>query len=209
VNSTWPLGWTGEVGLDQAIDQVEAWYRRRGRAAWFRLADGLSAPPELAAALTQRGYVSDTPTLTLTRALTPIEADADVSFEAGPGEAFLAPMREDAPSAADYAERRGVLLRTPGPRAFAMLLVDDKPAAVGASVVTGDLAMIFVMRTARWARRRGMARRVLRALMGWGYDQSATTAHLQVEQGNAAAVALYASEGFATAYRYVYWRPRP
>jgi len=176
--------------------------------AWFRLVDGLTAPPELLAALAARDYASDTHTLVMTRALAAGATDPAVVIESSVTEDFLAPMREDAPSAADYAERRDVLLRTPTPRALAMLRDDGRPAAVGAAVVTADLALIFLMRTARWARRRGLARRILRALSGWARDSGARTAYLQVEAANAAAVALYASEGFVTAYSYVYWRPR-
>jgi N-acetylglutamate synthase len=208
VNSTWPIKWTGEVALADAIDHVEAWYARRGRRAWFRLVEGLAAPTELATALAARGYAPDTRTLVMTRALANERGDADVAVDAHPSEAFLEPMREAAPSDADFAERRDVVSRAPAPRAFAILHADRRPAAVGASVASDDLAMIFLMRTAPWARRRGLARRVLRAMTAWAGHNGASTAYLQVEAANGPAVALYQSEGFATAYSYVYWRPR-
>ena len=116
-------------------------------------------------------------------------------------------MRESAPSDADFAERRDVASRAPAPRAFAVLAVDGGPAAVGACVATGELALIFLMRTAPWAQRQGLGRRVLRSLMAWAKANGARAAHLQVEASNGPAVALYAGEGFVTAYSYVYWRP--
>ncbi len=62
------------------------------------------------------------------------------------------------------------------------------------------------MRTAPNARRRGLARQIVRALLAWGAQNGATTGYLQVEKSNDAAVALYASEGFAPQYSYWYWR---
>ena len=208
VNSAWPLAWTGEIGLDEAIDQVEAWYAARRRPAWFRLREDNAAPAELAPALARRGYAPDTPTLVMTCALEPRERDGGVEIEPRPSESFFAPMREATPNAAEYAERSDVARRTPAPRAFASLDIDGRPAAVGASVITGQLALIFIMRTASWARRRGLGRRILGSLMGWACANGATSGYLQVEAANAAAIALYAGEGFVTAYRYAYWRPR-
>jgi N-acetylglutamate synthase len=207
VNAAWPLAWTGEVDLATAIEAVEAWYAERDRPAWFRLAEAGVAPPELAAALAQRGYLPDTETLVMSAALGARPNDDGVVIAPDPGEDFFALMREATPDAGEYAERRDVTLRTPAPRAFAMLKLDDRPAAVGASVITGELALVFIMRTAPWARRRGLARRVLRALMAWAPGNGATTAYLQVEAENTGAVALYRTEGFATTHAYAYWRP--
>ncbi len=208
VNSTWAIGWTGEIALAAAIDRVEGWYAERGRPAWFRLAEGSAAPTELASALAARGYAPDTCTLVMTRALAAERGDAGVAIGTDPSDAFLQPMREAAPSDADFAERRDVVSRAPAPRAFALLGASGRPAAVGASVAVDELAMIFLMRTAPWARRRGLARRVLRSLTAWAQDAGARTAFLQVEASNGPAVGLYESEGFVTAYSYVYWRPR-
>ena len=47
-------------------------------------------------------------------------------------------------------------------------------------------------------RRRGLAQEVLRALVGWGAEQGATTVWLHVETGNRPALALYDGLGFAT-----------
>jgi ribosomal protein S18 acetylase RimI-like enzyme len=207
VNSAWPIGWTGEIGLGAAVERTEAWYAGRGRTAWFRLAEDFTRPPDLAALLAARGYAPDTRTLVMIRALRNEEADPGVALAAAPGEAFFEPMRESAPNDADFAERRDVASRAPAPRAFAVLAVDGRPASVGASVVTGDLALVFLMRTTPWAQRRGHARRVLRSLLAWARAAGARAAHLQVEATNRAAVALYADEGFETAYSYVYWRP--
>jgi N-acetylglutamate synthase len=50
-----------------------------------------------------------------------------------------------------------------------------------------------------------LARRVLRALLAEAKGLGAERAWLQVEADNAAAIALYADEGFEPAYLYRYW----
>lgn len=206
VNAAWPLQLDDEIPFDAQIDEIEGWYRAKGRPAWFRVVE--QAAPELCQALAARGYAPDTPTLVMTGAVGGRSADPDVSIERDPSDDFFAPMREATPDAGEYAERRDVVSRTPRPRGFGMLRLDGRPAAVGASVVTGSLALIFIMRTAPWAQRRGLARRVLRTLLTFAEAHGAESAYLQVEAANAAAIALYESEGFVTAYRYTYWRPR-
>lgn len=56
-------------------------------------------------------------------------------------------------------------------------------------------------------RRRGLARTIMAALLGWGAELGATTAYLQVLGDNAPALALYESMGFTTHHRYAYLTP--
>jgi GNAT superfamily N-acetyltransferase len=58
-------------------------------------------------------------------------------------------------------------------------------------------------------RRRGLARVVMAALLGWGAELGATTAYLQVLGHNEPALALYGSMGFATHHAYAYLTPPP
>jgi ribosomal protein S18 acetylase RimI-like enzyme len=80
----------------------------------------------------------------------------------------------------------------------------------------GDLASGVAAYDADWvgfrsievrpdARRRGLGLAVMDALLGWGAEQGATTAYLQVLADNAPARALYTGLGFVThhAYRYL------
>lgn len=90
------------------------------------------------------------------------------------------------------------------PQAFATALQDGDPVAFARAAVGDGLLGIFHVATMPEARRRGHARRAVKALMAWGRRQGAMRAYLQVQETNAPARALYAELGFREIYRYVY-----
>ena len=85
---------------------------------------------------------------------------------------------------------------------------DGRVVACGQAMLDGELAGIFDMLTDEAARGRGLATRVVAELLSSGRGESATHAFLQVDAGNAAALAVYSRFGFATTYTYHY-RARP
>jgi ribosomal protein S18 acetylase RimI-like enzyme len=62
------------------------------------------------------------------------------------------------------------------------------------------------MRTLPDHRRKGLARRLLAALLAAAREAGALTAWLQVKAANHGALRLYEGMGFAPAYRYLYLR---
>ena len=211
VNSVWPLAWSGETSVDDAIDFSIAWCLANDIAPCFRVSNACYAPSDLPEALKRADFEPDTDTRVMTRELSSAahHDPGDIELTDVPTEEFWLPLHESAPNEADYAERRGIVERVAAPRAFALARADGRPAAVGLGVALDGLIGIFLMRTAPWARRRGFARDIVRALTAWGWEHGAKTAFLQVEVSNEPAVWLYANEGFTTLYRYQYWRPRP
>lgn len=208
VNAVWPLAWNGTVALDAAIAAAGAWYAARNLPLRFKLTAGAAFPPALPEALAAHGLMpGPTRTLIMTR---PLPADAaparPVALHDVMPPAFDAALAAATPDAAELDERRAIARRAPKPSAFAVLNLDGAPCAVGMSACAGDLAGVFVMRTLEQARRKGLARDVLRALLGWAHGQGARAAFLQVEADNAPAVALYESEGFAALTSYCFWR---
>ena len=85
---------------------------------------------------------------------------------------------------------------------WALLTEDGRPAAVGVTAIERRWAGLLGIYVARFARRRGFARRVSQALLAHAHTKGAAHAWLQVEQANAAALPLYAALGFRTAYAY-------
>lgn len=205
VNAAWPLAWTG-ASVETAIDEVEAWYAARGLPARFKLTDGAVAPADLAGTLARRGYEPAMETLIMTAPLPGMLAAPEVTLYAAMPEAFDAALRETARDAAEYEERRAIAARAPKPAAFAMIERAGRAASIGMMAQAGALAGIFLMRTIPDARRQGLARAVLAALLGRAARQGAQNAFLQVECDNAGAIALYASAGFSTLTSYRFWR---
>lgn len=94
-----------------------------------------------------------------------------------------------------------------GPRgASAVVRVDSlgREAGSGVAACDGDWVGFRSIEVAPEHRRRGLALRVMEALLDWGAEQGATTAYLQVLADNAPALALYERLGFTEHHRYRY-----
>ena len=203
INACWPLG-APDRDVDAAILAAEAWLDARGLPPRFKLTDGACAPADLDRKLAARGYAPTKETLVM---LGPTRGEGSdrVVISTTPDDAFQAVFTATAGDPEDGRERLETLRRIPAPARFARLDINNAPAAIGASAIGGGFAGIFGMRTAPDHRRKGLARLVLRALLAEASMLGADRAWLQVEADNAPAIALYADEGFAPAYRYRYW----
>lgn len=203
INACWPLA-APDRDPEAALDAVEAWFAERSLPPRFKLTDGVVAPADLAERLAARGYASCKTTLVM---LGPTggQGDAGVRMSNIPDATYEAVFTATAGDPEDGRERLEALGRIPAPARFARLDIDGAPAAIGASAIGGGYAGIFGMRTVPDHRRKGLARRVLRALLAEARALGADRAWLQVEADNAPAIALYADEGFEPDYRYSYW----
>lgn len=203
INACWPLA-APDREVEAALDATEAWFAERGLPPRFKLTDGVVAPADLAERLAVRGYAPCKTTLVM---LGPTggAGDAAIRVSEAPDATFEAVFTATAGDPEDGRERLEALARIPAPARFARLDIDGVPAAIGASAIGGGYAGIFGMRTVPDHRRKGLARRVLRALLAQAKGLGAERAWLQVEADNAPAIALYADEGFEPGYRYSYW----
>ncbi len=209
VNAVWPLTWTGDASIDEAINAAEAWYAVRGIAPCFKLSDGVFAPANLPAALKARGYAPRTETLVMTgpAAIATTAVAADLTLQTDPAGAFDDVMVATAASQEDLAERRAIIARAPAPKAFAVARRGGDSLAVGMTALApGGLAGVFAMRTDPAARRQGLAQAILSQLAAFAAAHGTHTLFLQVEAANAQAVRLYEKAGFQTAYAYRYWK---
>jgi len=208
-NSVAALGFPEGADLAAAIARVESAYAARGLAPMFHITP-LSAPAELEAVLTARGYVQVCPTSVMIAEIDELSSAAgepgEIRFvDRGDGD-FAALVVDASHSTADGNERLDILSRVPSPHACVLALNDGVPIACGLAVVQDGWAGFFLMRTNSRQRRRGHARRVMGALGAWSKDAGATRGYLQVEDDNLPARALYARAGFRDAYGYRFLR---
>ena len=89
---------------------------------------------------------------------------------------------------------------------FASLADPLGPVAAGTASFSQGWASVHGMRTLERARGRGLAGYALAALAQQAIARGIDRLFLQVDEGNAPALALYQRAGFQTAWRYHYWR---
>ena len=216
-NSVWPNGATGERDVADKVLAAEAFYEARKLPTRYQISPA-AQPVDLDDQLAARGYVAVARTavqiapLTTLLAKTPplrqypaFAIEVAEAFDADWFAAYADFAEEDR---AGFATRREIIQRIGTATGFALLRIDDQPAAVGLGVVEAGWLGIFCMGTAPALRRRGAARAILRTLAIWAQLQGADHAYLQVMDQNNAARPLYASVGFETLYHYHYREQR-
>ncbi|MCM0020245.1 MAG: GNAT family N-acetyltransferase [Tagaea sp.] len=199
--------WPGAGPLAARVDAFEADYRRAGLTPIFRLTP--LAEPGLDDTLAARGYSRFDESLVMTRDLsrTAARGAPGVELEPNPDAGWLDDLARAACAGARETAILARMLAGLVPRAAFVRVKENAAArafAMGA-LEDGHLG-IFEVLTVPEARGRGLARRAIEALFAWAGANGATRAYLQVTDDNAAARALYAYLGFATAYRYHYRR---
>ncbi|MBC2875150.1 MULTISPECIES: GNAT family N-acetyltransferase [Streptomyces] len=200
-NSALPLGRSG-LPLPEAVDRVTAWYHERGLPARVQVTTGDPAEDErLDAGLAARGWTAERYALMRTAALAPVADAAEdvdqVLLSREPDEAWLEMYgRVENPGAA-----RAVLAGGPS-----VWCASVPGAAIGRCVVDGRWAGFAALEVSPEHRRKGLATRVMAALARRALNEGASAAYLQVETGNAGALALYDRLGFTTHHAYHYRR---
>ena len=205
-NSANPLA--GARGATEPlIAGCEALFRRHRLPTIFRLPSLVGG--DVDARLAARGYREEGLSLVLHTGLERLAAarDAEVRLMPRPSPRWFAAMaslqRHSPEQAATYRRIIGVLAI---PAAFAALRAEGEIAALGYGAVHRGLLCYQSLVTDPSRRRRGYAGRIIASLAAWARAEGATGACLEVEAGNAPALALYRRLGFAELYRYQYRR---
>lgn len=198
------------VAFNETLQVVENFYARHGLPAIFRLSPLAGAEPDRA--LDQAGYRKIDRTLVMTASLatsTQASASHEVVIESAASDAWSAGIAEmnNIPSTSRATHDR-MLAAITMPAAFATLIEGETPVAYGLAVAENGVVGLFDIVVAPDARRRGVATKLVAALLEWGQAQRATRAYLQVVADNLPAVALYRKLGFDEQYQYHY-RIRP
>ena len=202
-NSALAVGDPGRP-LPDAVDAVVRWYEDRG----IRPAVMVPSPVggRVTAELRRRGWVPQPAVLVQTAPLGAVPtADGDIRLDPAPSEAWLAVVAANKGSLP--AAARHVLSAVRQVRFARVDARSPAPIAIGRGVVTGDWLGVSLVEVAPEHRRKGIARQVVGALAGWAAGLGARHAYLQVQEHNAAAVALYARLGFTTHHTYTTWNP--
>lgn len=195
-NSVLPLGDPGDVG--RAVDHAERFYTALGLPTVFSM-DAYARPEGLDGFLAGRGYEIVDPTLAMVADIAgPYERDG-VDIAATPSREWL-DVWWSVDGRYDHQLPMAEKILTGVPAGYASL----DGVAVGRGVPQGQWLGIYAMAVAPEARRKGLGRRVLRALLAWGRDQGCDRAYLVVVERNAPARAMYEAEGFVRAGAYHY-----
>jgi len=189
------------------IEAVEAPFRERGRPPVWRLTP--LAPFGMADRLKARGYRPIERSLLQRCPLHDgFRGDAAVEIAARPTTAWLDAFASYSPVKPEHRETMQRMLQAIAqPAGFAFVRHEGRPMAMAIGAVEDDHMGLFDVLVMPEARRQGLARRVTESLYAWAWARRARFAYLQVVATNAAAMPLYAAQGFRTVYEYEYLIP--
>jgi ribosomal protein S18 acetylase RimI-like enzyme len=200
-NSALPLGDSGQP-LADAVAACVAFYQARGLPP--KITVPLPVRRDVADHLSAAGWFAQPMVLVQAAPINPAEPITDgVEMMDAPTPDFLDRLSgwKSAlpPAALD-------VLTGVRPVVFAEVRDQGELVATARGAVVREWLHLGLVEVDPIARRRGLAQRVSSAVAGWGQAHGATRMVLQVEEDNAAAIALYQRLGFTTHHRYVTYR---
>ncbi|MGL4241540.1 MAG: GNAT family N-acetyltransferase [Beijerinckiaceae bacterium] len=180
------------------LDEIERLYRAAGLPPQVRVTPVCDASVE--PLLLARGYaVKDRSRI---MAL-PLDAhrgrapDIRVRLEVSPSPAWIAGVcSHQSPDKRNEDHLLAIVGRIRGPAAFGALEVDGRTVGFGMCAVDRGWAEIGSVVLDAAMRGRGLGRATVDALLAWASGKGADNAFLQVDERNAVARGLYASQGF-------------
>ena len=191
----------------EVVAALEAPYLALGLTPTWRLTP--LAPPAIIPLLAARGYRRIERSLLQ---VCPLHADfavdAAVQIYPAPTAAWIEAFCRHSPVPRQHRETmQRMLAAIAAPASFAFVEEAGQPMAIAIGALEGDHMGLFDVLVMPAARRRGLARRITESLYAWAWGHGARVAYLQVVATNAAALPLYAAQGFRTVYAYEYHVP--
>jgi len=101
-------------------------------------------------------------------------------------------------------ERRAIMLRAKGAKTSLFGRINDRPAGTAFIAIHDEIAMLHALEVTGPARRKGLARLMVRAGAAWARDHGARLFTVLVTRDNGAAQGLYASLGLKPVENYHY-----
>ncbi len=191
----------------ETVATLEAAYGERGLPPVWRLTP--LAPQPIGDLLAARHY------RTIERSLVQVcelprdaVAHPEVRIHARPTDAWIDTFSTCSPVRPEHRDTmKAMLAAIAAPAGFAIVEERGEAMAMALGAVNGDHMGLFDVLVMPHARRRGLARKVTESLYAWARGHGARFAYLQVVATNAAAMPLYAAQGFRTVYEYEYRIP--
>jgi N-acetylglutamate synthase len=193
--------------LEPKLQAVSSFYARFNTKPRFQLCP-TSEPSGLNTLLLERGYTKIPGAKVQTLELNSFKPQADivrVQLLPKPNEAWFSVYRTVEKADPQKEKVRTWMLEHIQPNAtFALLYLDEQPAAVGLGVFEAGFVGMFNMVTLENFRGRGGASTILSTLATWGKTLGGHTLYLQVSEDNFNAQRVYENVGFKTLYSYWY-----
>jgi GNAT superfamily N-acetyltransferase len=190
----------------ETVANLEAAYRGRGLPPVWRLTP--LAPPGVKDRLAEPVYRVVERSLLQVAPLRPgFTADPAVRIDPRPIPRWMEAFARHSPVAPHHRETMQKMLLAMPTAGFALVEQAGEPMAMAIGVVEGEHMGLFDVLVMPQARRQGLARRITESLYAWAWSEGARFAYLQVVATNAAALPLYAAQGFRTIYAYEYRAP--
>jgi N-acetylglutamate synthase len=201
-NSASALNPCGDI--ERVVSHTEHLYAARDMPSIFRLSP--LADPSLDAYLERRGYQrADEAIVMIADGFDSVEPDDVAEITGRPSDPWNAVFRATSVVSINLQTAHDAIVAAiPVPAGFGVLLENGLPLSCGLAVAERGAVGLFDVATVPEGRRRGLARRLVLSLLGWGKSHHARTAYLQVVANNTPAIALYSSLGFRHAYSYHY-----
>jgi ribosomal protein S18 acetylase RimI-like enzyme len=216
-NSALPLGDPGRP-LDAALAAVTGWYRARALSPMIAVPlplEGAEVTAEGAALIHFDNHLSERnwltrpgPAYVMTAGLdavsgaTGLPDGATFRFDAAPDDAWLGMYHYRGQQRRPRVSRT-VLMSAPE-QVFASIRAGDEVLAIGRLSIVDRWAGITAVEVSPPHRRRGLGTALTLAVCAEAARRAARRVFLQVETGNAAALALYERCGFGHSHRYHY-----
>lgn len=209
LNSVNPLDRADVADLEERVERIVQRFRMFGRPPTFRQTP--LSPSALDEHLASRGWRRFDEAIVMTADISDIDFTETIDQiplkDIGRFvEAALRVRERDAALKPGLSEVIGAISPACG-----LFVVEEEGAPVSTAmcVQEGALAGLFEVGTCQPIRRQGHARKIVASALKWARMQGATTAWLQVEADNEAALALYRPFGFREVYRYFYRQGEP
>jgi ribosomal protein S18 acetylase RimI-like enzyme len=196
----------GALRLD-ALRTVQAHYQQRDWPAVFRLPEHV-LEPAITQGLQGMGYAPDAPVhvqVAPTQALLELATAEQVVIQTRPTPPWASVYTADGFDPEDGANRVQLLSRS-AHAVYAHIAPQGQTLAAGVGVISQGWLSLHGMRTRPSAQGQGLASQILAGLAEHALAKGIERVFLQVEASNTVALGLYQKAGFATAWRYQYWR---